>query len=342
MVSRTSEINAAIKLIRDQYEEDDRPWYLGFSGGKDSTALFAAVYYAMLRIPHLHKSIVLLYCDTGVEIPVIAEYVKETLVRIKKQAKEDGIPIKTKIVSPRVDDRFFVKVIGKGYPPPTNKFRWCTDRLRVGPVRREMQTASGKSSFMLLGTRWEESPERTRTLARFKIKGRYFFRQAGNANTIIFAPLADFSTKQIWEFLHSCWIPSSLNISELVSLYRAANGDMCSGRCQDCPKCKGARFGCWTCTVVRKDRAVMNMVNGGHPQLGPLLEFRDWLAELRNQTHLRYKRRRNGKEGPGPFTMQARRAILSRLRETQERSPWALLQPIEVQYIKKCWERDNA
>ena len=294
----------------------------------------------MCGIPRFHKTIVILYCDTGVEIPVISSFVKKTLARIKKQASEDGIPIETKIVRPRVEDRFFVKVIGKGYPPPTNKFRWCTDRLRVGPVRREMRTALGSNSIMLLGTRWEESPERARTLARFNIRGRYFFKQSGNANTTIFAPLAELSTKQIWEFLHSLSIPSALNIAGLVSLYQAASGQNCSGRCQECPKCMRGRFGCWTCTVVRRDRALMNMVEDGYPKLRPLLEFRDWLADLRDQPQTRCEHRRNGAKGPGPFTIKTRAVILSRLKRVEERSPWQLIRPIEIQKINECWDSE--
>lgn len=334
-------ISATIKRIRNQYQVDNCPWYLGFSGGKDSTALVAATYSAMLGIRHLHKPLTLLYCDTGVEIPVIAEYVRKTLAQIRRQAKQDGLPIKAKIVKPRLEDSFFVKVIGRGYPPPTNRFRWCTDRLRVGPVRRVMQSSTKEHSLMLLGTRWEESPERSRTLARFRLNGTHYFKQAGNANTTIFAPLADFSTKQIWDFLHSDCIPACLCVSELVHLYRSATGSGCSGQCPDCPRCTSGRFGCWTCTVVRKDHAVTNMVNDGHPELAPLLDFRNWLADIRDRPHLRRKERRNGEIGPGPFTMDTRIIILSRLKKVQEKTPWELLSSDEEEQIKRYWEIDR-
>jgi DNA sulfur modification protein DndC len=335
------EIGVVIKRLARQYQKDDHPWYLGFSGGKDSTALFAAVYLTMLDLPRLTKPVTLLYCDTGVEIPVIAQYVRRTFASICRQAGQDRLPIITKIVKPRLKDRFFVKVIGNGYPTPTNKFRWCTDRLRVGPVRRIMRLSRKGQTLMLLGTRWNESPERNRTLARFKLDGVHYFRQAGNADTKIFSPLADLSTKQIWNFLHSKYIPSCLNVSEIVSLYRSANGSNCSGLCHDCPECTGARFGCWICTVVRKDRAVANMVSGGHPELSPLLGFRDWLAKIRDNPHLRHKHRRNGDAGPGPFKMRTRKTILARLRKVEEKTPWQLLSPAEEKQIKRHWEDDR-
>lgn len=301
----------------------------------------AAVYSALLSLRQPTKTVTVLYCDTGVEIPIIAEHVRRTLTDMSKQAKRDGIPVRTTIVKPRLDDSFFVKVIGYGYPPPTNKFRWCTDRLRIGPVRRIMQSSTKPHSIMLLGNRWEESPERTRTLERFRLKADYFFKQAGNANTTIFAPLADFSTKQIWDYLHSDGIPACLNIPALVDLYKSANGNKCSGQCSDCADCTSGRFGCWVCTVVRKDRAVTNMVSDGHPELAPLLDFRNWMIGIRDKPHLRHKRRRNGDAGLGPFTMRTRRTILSRLRKAERSTRWQLLSSAEEKSIKQYWEIDT-
>lgn len=340
LTSTIRKIDAALKRIREQYCDNDLPWYLGFSGGKDSTALIAAVYSALLSLRRPNKTVTILYCDTGVEIPIIAEYVRRTLVDISKQAKWDGVPVRTTIVKPQLNDSFFVKVIGNGYPPPTNKFRWCTDRLRIGPVRRIMKSSSKTHSIMLLGTRWEESPERTRTLGRFRLNSDYYFKQAGNANTTIFAPLADFSTRQIWDYLHSDGIPTFLNIPALISLYKAANGNKCSGKCSGCADCTSGRFGCWICTVVRKDRAVTNMVNDGYPELTPLLNFRNWIIGIRDKPHLRYKRRRNGDVGLGPFTLRTRREILTRLRKAEQATRWQLLSSTEEKCIKHYWEID--
>ena len=340
MTATKRRIDLALRRIQKLFCENDLPWYLGFSGGKDSTALVAAVYSALLSLPRPTKTITILYCDTGVEIPIIAEYVRRTLVNISKQADKDGVPIRATIVKPHLNDGFFIKVIGNGYPPPTNKFRWCTDRLRIGPVRRIMKSSSNAPSIMLLGTRWEESPERTRTLERFRLNGDYYFKQAGNANATIFAPLADFSTRQIWDYLHSDGIPAFLNIPALDGFYKAANGKKCSGLCSDCADCTSVRFGCWVCTVVRKDRAVTNMVSDGYPELAPLLNFRNWIIGIRDKPHLRYKRRRNGDAGLGPFTLRTRRAILARLRKAEQATRWQLLSSIEEKCIKHYWEID--
>ena len=37
--------------IREQYLNDNRPWIIGFSGGKDSTCLAQLVWNALSRLP---------------------------------------------------------------------------------------------------------------------------------------------------------------------------------------------------------------------------------------------------------------------------------------------------
>lgn len=327
------------RLVVEQYQADDLPWFLGFSGGKDSSALLAAVYSSLLSLENAAKPVTVVYCDTGVEIPTMADYVMRTLGRLREQVARDGLPIAVQVLTPRLEDSFFVKVIGSGYPSPTNKFRWCTDRLRVGPVRRAMSALSIGASYMLLGTRWGESEERSRTLARFH-QGQRYFKQAGNGRTTIFAPISDLSSQDVWRFITSSDAPECLNGAELAALYRSANGSACSGQCVSCERCVGGRFGCWVCTVVRKDRAVSNMVKDGHPELRPLLEFRNWLAIARDRPEYRWQRRRNGQPGPGPFTLEARREILARLHAAQGAVPWSLLLPEEEAAILRIWARE--
>src|SRR5690242_16136022 len=115
-----------INLIKEEYLKDDSPWYVGYSGGKDSSAVLTLVFNALLDIERHHKPIEVIYCDTGVEIPTISKYVKVTLKALEEESASSNLPLKYKIAKPKLDDRYFVKVIGRGYPPPTNIFRWCT------------------------------------------------------------------------------------------------------------------------------------------------------------------------------------------------------------------------
>src|SRR5687767_13408872 len=116
-----------ICLIRDEYERADVPWILGFSGGKDSSALLRLAYAALVEARDHPVPVTVLYCDTGVEFPPIARLVRRTLKALATESLAAGLPISVRVARPRRTDSYFVRVIGRGYPPPTSKFRWCTD-----------------------------------------------------------------------------------------------------------------------------------------------------------------------------------------------------------------------
>lgn len=80
--------------------EDDRynrPWIIGFSGGKDSTVLLTLVWLALQKIRDekiatLKRQVYVVCNDTMVENPVIEEYVTNVLQTIQKAAKEQCLP----------------------------------------------------------------------------------------------------------------------------------------------------------------------------------------------------------------------------------------------------------
>ncbi len=73
-------IDHIISELKDQYlitDDNQRPWIIGFSGGKDSTALLQLVWLAVKQIPQelRFRKIFVVCNDTMVENPVITEYV---------------------------------------------------------------------------------------------------------------------------------------------------------------------------------------------------------------------------------------------------------------------------
>lgn len=118
----------------------------------------------------------------------------------------------------------------------------------------------------------------------------------------------------------------------------------------EAPSCgtSSSRFGCWTCTVIEKDKSAESFIESGYGDLEPLLEFRDWLKEIREDGSMRMATRRNGKlnfvaDGrliPGPFTLDARRQILDKLVAMQEEVSLALISDDEISAIKKIWAED--
>ena len=111
----------------------DQPWIVGYSGGKDSTTVVQLIWNALkgLSPDQLTKPVHIISSDTLVETPVIVDTINENLDRINKAAQEHGLPIRAIKLYPRIQDSFWVLLIGKGYPTPSKSFRWCTDRLKI-------------------------------------------------------------------------------------------------------------------------------------------------------------------------------------------------------------------
>jgi len=262
------------------------------------------VFEAISRLRKRSAPLHIVYCDTGVEIPVVAGFVRSTLRGIQRQAVDNKIPISCHLARPLLSDRFFVRVIGRGYPPPTNKFRWCTDKLRIRPIQDLMRTLGGTRNVVVLGVRDDESEERRRALARNATRERFYYKQSQSESRMLFCPIVDFDVADVWEGLQVLDRPTAINVHQLTTLYKQASGECPVVRDAARTPCGQGRFGCWTCTVVRQDRAVQGLVKEGYTQLKPLLKFRNWLMTIRDQPEHRCHVRRNGAPGLGPFRIK--------------------------------------
>ena len=136
-------IDKIIDEIIDQYAYADtsqRPWIIGFSGGKDSTVLLTLVWRALLKIREmptpfqLRRPVYVVCNDTLVENPIIASYVDDVLGKISIAAREQNLPIIVKKTAPLLEETYWINVLGKGYPVPNNAFRWCTTKLKIKPT----------------------------------------------------------------------------------------------------------------------------------------------------------------------------------------------------------------
>jgi DNA sulfur modification protein DndC len=336
-------VNTAVLELQQALTGVTLPWYLGFSGGKDSTAILKLLWAAQNRLPLSdRREVTLVYCDTGVDIPLIGRFVLGTLERLCEEAAANSIPLEVRVAKPPVTHRFFVRVIGRGYPPPTNSFRWCTKFLRINPVKQIMHE-NRKERVIMLGLRKKESEQRRRSSKRFSTGNHKWFYQGGDKKkTMVYCPIYDWDTQDVWEALVTLGQPSCIDVAELARIYKSAGGECPIIRDPKAPPCGKGRFGCWTCTVVRRDRAVGNLIESGHGDLEPLLRFRDWLAAVRNDYDLRCRFRRNGVQGLGPFKLRARRRILEELLLVQEESGIELISDEEITEIERLWHVDEA
>lgn len=342
--------------IIDQYLYDEnatRPWIIGFSGGKDSTMLLQVVWNALKKIePFLLNRRIYVVCnDTLVENPRIVKFINKTLKKIQKTALEEGLPITVHQTMPVLEDSFWVKLIGLGYPAPNKFYRWCTERLKINPTTRfilEKINENGEA-IILLGTRSAESSNRAASIKRHEIKGQRL-RKHQLPNSYVFAPIKDIGTNELWQYLNQVPPPWGGTHKELVTLYRNANAGDCPLVIDETtPSCGNSRFGCWTCTVVNKDKSMEGLIDNGEDWMQPLADIRNFLIETRdNPEKYREKERRNGTINEkfwGPYTSETRVEILKRILKAQkkieETEGVELITHQELVLIQYYWYRER-
>jgi DNA sulfur modification protein DndC len=355
-------IEYVINEIIDQYYLADntyRPWIIGFSGGKDSTVLLQLVWEALRRIKNdlkapLEREVYVVSNDTMVENPIITEYVDRVLEKIDHAAVAQDLPVKVRKTIPRLEDSFWVNMIGKGYPVPNNAFRWCTDRLKIKPTSRFLheQIDFNGEAIILLGTRKAESATRAKSIKKHSKKGKRLNKHASNNNAFVYSPIKDLMLEEVWYIINAMESPWGADNSELFQIYSDASADD-----YECPtmvtsdkhkSCGQSRFGCWTCTVVQEDKSMSSLVDNGLEWLNPLLEYRNSLVDERNNIENRMPTRRNGQEasnGLGTYTPNYRAKKLKELlilqKEVQQEKPHVqLITNQELVAIQTIWYRD--
>ena len=356
-----------IDELVDQFEFSDsseRPWIIGFSGGKDSTVLLTLVWMALLKLKetipnYKFKRNVYVVCnDTLVENPIITSYVDDVLLAIEKSAVQNGLPLFVKKTTPKLEQTFWINVIGKGYPVPNNAFRWCTDKLKIRPTSSFLheQIDEKGEAIVLLGTRYNESASRERSMRKHEVKNQRLSPHNISPNTMTYAPIKDLFLEEVWYLINAFPSPWGFDNSILFKIYSDASADD-----YECPtvvttkehkSCGQSRFGCWTCTVVTKDKSMTALINNGKTWLYPLLNFRNDLQKERNISENRLSKRRNGQnavneEGmnQGNYTPEYRYSILKRLLEAQkevqkEKPNLNLITHQELIAIQVLWNRD--
>lgn len=106
------------------------PYYIvSFSGGKDSTAMLLKLVEEGRQIDEI------LFCDTGLEFPEMYNHIRQV---------EKYIDRKITILKSEYSFEYYLfdhefkkgsRKGRKGYGFPSNRLRWCTDRLKQKPIK---------------------------------------------------------------------------------------------------------------------------------------------------------------------------------------------------------------
>jgi DNA sulfur modification protein DndC len=331
------------RSLRQLYLEDERPWLVGFSGGKDSTMLASLIFDVVLSIPadQRKKAVSVVCTDTRVEIPAIVEMVEGTLDRMRKCSQQNGLNIEANLLKPTIEESFWVNIIGRGYPPPNRIFRWCTQRMKIDPVSVFVQHRLGHwgEAILHLGARRAESSTRAQTMAGREARNG-LHRHPDLPRVWVSNPIEFLTTEDVWAYLLQKPNPWGGDNRPLYKLYASASNGECPIQIDSStPSCGNSRFGCWTCTVVDRDRASEGLLASGDERMEKLIEFRETLLFYRDPANgKRDNRRMNGNDGPGPLLISARRELLAKLLALQEDVGLQLISPEELLLIQQMWK----
>lgn len=350
----TQTLEAAKAHVKQLYLSDEIPWVIGYSGGKDSTAILQLIWYALIDLKaegKCHKDVHVISTDTLVENPFVAMWVEKSLERMKETAAKQGLPIIPHRLTPAVKDRFWVNLIGKGYPAPRYKFRWCTDRLKISPSNTFINNLVDKrgEAILVLGTRKAESTARAASMDHYENINTNTRKADGlTANgsldrVWVYTPIADWTNDDVWVYLNSVSNPWNFPNQDLMGMYQGATE---GGECpmvvdKSTQSCGDSRFGCYVCTMVSEDKSMTAMIANDDEKdwMLPLLALRNEidvndanrdkkLDKLRRDKARRDFRRMNGtltvhisRHGadivPGPYIQSFREQLLQKVLEAQ-------------------------
>jgi len=327
-------IELSLMSLRE-YGQKYRHWAIAYSGVKDSSATVTFVAWAVKSgLVPAPESLSMLSADTRQELPPL----RQAAAQLLDVLLVDGF--NAYIVLPEMDKRFYVYMLGRGVPPPKNRFRWCTVALKVGPMMAalsDLRERTGQKLLMLTGVRIGESAARDRHISVSCSKdsgecGQGWFQVATDeaiADTL--APLLHWRLCHIYDWLYFEKDRHGYSADKIAVVYGEEE----------------VRTGCIGCNLVDKDTALLRLVRIPEwAHLGPLLELKPLFREL-TKAKWRIRKsepeiRKDGKYSKnvqrlGPLTMEARAYGLERVLDIQARARVDLINPEEKARIRELW-----
>jgi DNA sulfur modification protein DndC len=316
-------INSTIESLKT-YGQMHKHWAMAWSWGKDSTTLITLV-AQLINTGQIPKpeTLTIFAADTRMEL--IPLWLSSQV--IKAQMEERGIDVK--IVTAPIDDRFLVYILGRGVPPPSNTFRWCTGQIKVEPMEQAIQEfiqQKNEKVLMLTGVRLGESAVRDQRINVSCSKdggecGQGWY-QTGLQNDLCatLAPILHWRVCNVWDWL-KVFAPMQKYGGWNTELVADAYGG-------DEAEEINARTGCIGCPLVDKDKSLDTvLMNPKWEYLRPLKKLKVLYREMRLPSN---RLRKNGnefkKDGSlaknqyrmGPLTLKSRIYFLNEILKIQD------------------------
>ncbi|MCT7587997.1 phosphoadenosine phosphosulfate reductase domain-containing protein [Aliarcobacter butzleri] len=361
----------ALQMLEYYYTTDSRPFCVAYSGGKDSSVL---VYLTVKMLENLvkknkklNKEILIINSNTLAELPPVLKHLEDSLKKIQDYANLHKLPIKVKEVKPEIKNTLNVQLLGVGMPPPSNQLRWCTDKLKVFPIDKEIKENFPDGRFIsVIGTRRDESFSREARIVKKTVKDTDLKLNDRYKNASNLMPIEFWSTKDVWEYLFK-QSNELMNIDFLWKIYSDASGKdtkECTfvgagGKHIEEGKigCGVSRFGCWQCYMVRdQDKSLDGLMQSGYKNIDLYKEYRDWFWNLTQQgwekTRDVYSHRHQGRDlynkgdelnpkygitMPKGLTLKIRKKSFLRLLDLQSKLNEPIITEEEIKLIQERW-----
>lgn len=288
-------IDLIASVLRDRH-----PLAVSWSCGKDSSAMLNLVMAAAIEVSKdgVQTPIIVTHSDTLVENPPIHQLARREITKIREYAKANGlVNFEVLVGTPLLSQCFQVRVIGGRAMPsyPTTR-QDCTidwkrdtqDRLRRSALERFSKDASLAEPVVATGVRLGESIKRDGDIRERRETGHRLW--ANEEGQLRLSPILHWETDDVWQYLGLCnagAVPSYSDFNETIELYQDAGGSSCvvvadMAMASHAAPCQ-SRFGCWTCTMVRRDTSLRQMIASDPTRYGRLkllADFRDFLANV--------------------------------------------------------------
>ncbi|MFF0828764.1 phosphoadenosine phosphosulfate reductase family protein [Brevibacillus sp. NPDC003359] len=264
---------------------------VAYSGGKDSSMCVQKCIEFVLKNPEFSSKLVISSANTGVENPLIQQHIQKVKNAVESLKETHGLEIPFHIVEPDVEDNYITCVLGKGYKPPDSLFKYCVDKFKITPSKKAFEdyVQQHGNLCLVLGVRNVESKARKLSIERHF--DNEFYGSHPVKGVVTAAPIIHLSSEEVVTYLirnHPVWNEIYSN-HNLINLYGSAAGTMecpigasitnANDAITSCTSGAGARFGCWSCTVVRQDTSLINL-SLDYPEMLPYLEMRGYLKAI--------------------------------------------------------------
>ncbi len=361
----------ALQMLEYYYTTDDRPFCVAYSGGKDSSVL---VYLTVKMLKNLikkniplNKEILIINSNTLAELPPVLKHLENSLIKIQNYADLYKLPIKVKEVKPETKNTLNVQLLGVGMPPPSNQLRWCTDKLKVFPIDKEIKVNFPDGKFIsVIGTRRDESFSREARIIKKTVKDTDLKLNDRYKNASNLMPIEFWSTKDVWEYLFK-QSNDLMDIDFLWKIYSDASGKdtkECTfvgagGKHIEEGKigCGVSRFGCWQCYMVRdQDKSLDGLMLSGYQNIDLYKKYRDWFWNITQQgwekTRDVYSHRHQGRDlynkgdesnpkygmtMPKGLTLKIRKEAFLRILDLQSKLKEEIIKEKEIILIQERW-----